>query len=295
MTIDSIIVLFNDNTDTAEENIRNIANQVDTLYLIDNSSVAYNKRFANIKNVEYLPQYKNLGIAAAQNIGIKKALVKRADFIFFADPDSLFPGDAVNKLHKKYEQLTKSLSKIGGICPSAFNQTTNLPISLKGNLIKEIQAYNVTEVTFMMNSGSLIPTKFFADAGLMWEDLFIDDVDCEWCWRATKKLKVHFFQDNEISIKHSLGNNTRKVGGKARSLASPNRLFYQFRNFIWVLREGYAPRQWLIYNGEKYLIKMFYFPLFVKPRMKNLKNISHGIYKGIFKTPTMPLVGFSEI
>lgn len=284
--IAAIIVLYEDNTDEASNNVRCIADIVDIVYLIDNSNSNYYERFGNINKVEYLPQNKNLGIAAAQNIGIKKSIEDGVDFIFFADPDSKIPKNTIEKLIIKYKTICKSHPNTGGISTSAINVTTGLPISLKGNSIKDIKEWNVTEVTYMMNSGSLIPTNFFQQVGLMWEDLFIDDVDCEWCWRATKKLGLHFYQDKDITIEHHLGNNSKRVGNKKRSLSPPTRLFYQFRNYIWMLRKGYAPKQWLQYNGWKYFIKMFYFPLFVKPHYKNLKNIMKGIYNGIFRMPS---------
>lgn len=281
----AIIVLFNDDSNSVKANIEKIAKQVDLIYLIDNSSISYLNKFSRIENAIYLPQYKNLGIAAAQNIGIKKAIENIADFIFFADPDSEIPENTVEELIKKYNIIKKAFSYTGGICTSAINETTGYSISLKGNFIKDIKEWNVTEVTYMMNSGSLIPTALFKQVGLMCEELFIDDVDCEWCWRASKKKGLHFFQDNDIIIEHHLGNNSRKVGNKRRSLAPPMRLFYQFRNYIWLLRMGYAPKQWLKYNGWKYFIKFFYFPIFVHPRLKNFKNIAKGIFNGIFKMP----------
>lgn len=285
MIIDAVIVLFNDDTDTAVRNIKTAASQVDFLYLIDNSACSYEERFSNIDKVEYIPQRKNIGIAAAQNIGIRKALEDNADFIFFADPDSEIPANAVRKLCEKYHAIKQDEPQIGGICISAFNRTTNLPISLKGNFIKELPDLKATEVTYMMNSGSLIPARLFEKVGYMWEGLFIDDVDCEWCWRASNKMKARFYQDNELTIIHHLGNCSRSILGKPVSIAAPQRLYYQFRNYLWILRKGYAPRQWLRYNGWKYIIKFFYFSLLVKPQWLNFRNICNGILDGLGAVP----------
>lgn len=285
MRTSAIIVLYNDDSNVVEENIKRISRQVDIVYLIDNSSTSFAQRFSKINKVKYLPQYKNLGIAAAQNIGIRKAIKAKSDYIFFSDSDSEIPDGAIVKLEKKLCELVNDIPLTGGICTSAFNETTNREISLRGNFIKEIQEKKVTEVTYMMNSGSLIPTKLFTKVGLMWEDLFIDDVDCEWCWRATKKYHLRFFQDNTITIKHHLGNISKKVGNKTRSISPPQRLFYQYRNFIWMFRKGYAPYQWLLYNSWKYLVKFFYFPLFVRPRNKCFVNILKGIINGLAKIP----------
>lgn len=281
----AIVVLYNNKDSLTVRNTKLISEQVDKIYLIDNSSDSYEDLYKGIANCFYLPQYKNLGIAAAQNIGIRKAINNDDDFIFFADPDSEIPKDTVSKLINKYYNLLNHNYSPGGVCTSAFNTTTGLSISLKGNYIQDVNDENVYEISYMMNSGSLIPTKNFRDVGFMWENLFIDDVDCEWCWRATKKMGVRFFQDKDICIIHHLGNNAKKVGAKFRSISPPQRLFYQYRNFLWMLQKGYAPKQWLRYNGWKYIIKVFYFPIFVEPRWLNLKNIVKGIYHGIRFVP----------
>lgn len=288
MKIVGIVVLFNDSDITTKHNIINISNQVDCLYAIDNSSDSNDGFYGGIDKVYYIPQYKNLGIAAAQNIGIKKAIDDGAEFIFFADPDTEFPKDTISRLLLKYQKIKRVNSQAGGICTSAINETTGYPISLKGNFIKEERQWKATEITYMMNSGSLIPTELFRIVGNMWEELFIDDVDCEWCWRATRKANVRFYQDNEVSVKHHLGNQAQKVGGKLRSISSPQRLFYQFRNYLWMLKTGYAPKQWLMFNGWKYAIKAFYFPLFVKPRWTNLKKIVCGVFAGIAQKKNKP-------
>lgn len=283
--VSAIVVLYNNKDHLTVRNIKLISEQVNKIYLIDNSPDSYEDLFKKIANCFYLPQYKNLGIAAAQNIGIRKAVNDDDDFIFFADPDSEIPKDCVSKLVNKYNSLLNHNYSPGGVCTSALNMTTGLPVSLNGNLIQDIKDANVYEVSYMMNSGSLIPTKYFQEVGLMWENLFIDDVDCEWCWRATWKMKLHFFQDKDILIIHHLGNNARKVGTKYRSISPPLRLFYQYRNFLWLWRKGYAPRQWLLYNGWKYIIKAIYFPIFIEPRWLNFKNIVRGIFHGIHHMP----------
>lgn len=285
MKIVSIIVLYNDTEDDTLSNIKNLAERVDCLYIIDNSADSSKFDFNEIKNTIYLPQYKNIGIAAAQNIGIRKAIEDKADYIFFADPDSEFPQNTVNELLSKYQCLQNINIKVGGVCASAFNETTGLPISLEDCFIREMPDLKVKEISYMMNSGSLIPTNLFQEVGLMWEDLFIDGVDSEWCWRASKKANVRFFQNEEITIQHHLGNQAKKVGNKMRSIASPARLYYQYRNYFWLWKTGYTPKDWLKHNGFKYVIKAFYFPLFVAPRLKNLHYILKGIYYGLKTHP----------
>lgn len=281
MTTIAIVVLYNDSPKIVEGNIRRIAAQVEQVILIDNSAVAYVESFSLLDKVTYLPQMHNIGIAAAQNIGIQIAMKEKFDFIFFADPDSFIPSDTVKQLQDRFLQIQKKDINIGGVGASAFNLQTNKMISFDNELIKDCPEWETRQLTYLMNSASLIAVPLFEKVGLMWEELFIDGVDCEWCWRASYKAQAHFYQDQTIVIQHRLGNEGKKVGGKVRSIGTSARLFYQYRNYLWLLRKRYVPRKWLIYNGWKYLIKSVYYPLCVPPHGANLKNIIKGIYHGI--------------
>ena len=281
MTTIAIVVLYNDSPKIVEGNIRRIAAQVEQVILIDNSAVAYVESFSLLDKVTYLPQMHNIGIAAAQNIGIQIAMKEKFDFIFFADPDSFIPSDTVKQLQDRFLQIQKKDINIGGVGASAFNLQTNKMISFDNELIKDCPEWETCQLTYLMNSASLIAVPLFEKVGLMWEELFIDGVDCEWCWRASYKAQAHFYQDQTIVIQHRLGNEGKKVGGKVRSIGTSARLFYQYRNYLWLLRKRYVPRKWLIYNGWKYLIKSVYYPLCVPPHGANLKNIIKGIYHGI--------------
>lgn len=281
MKVIAIVVLYNDNTEEAASNVRKIARQVDKLCLVDNSADSYAERFSAIGNAVYLPQYCNKGIAAAQNIGLRYAKEQHADYIFFADPDSMIPDQAVNTLYNTYCRLKGKGYPVGGVGSTAYNRGTGSPYPLYSNLIGHISEEQVTEVTFLMNSVSLIPTSIFSEVGLMDESLFIDGIDSEWCWRGAQQLGLRFFLDDHLHIMHQLGLGTRTIAGKERAITPPARFFYQYRNFLWLCRRSYVPRKWLIENGRKYLIKAIYYPLMIAPRWNYVKNICRGIMAGI--------------
>lgn len=281
MKIIAIIVLYNDNTEEAASNIAMIARQVDKVCLVDNSAEACSERFSAISNAVYMPLYANKGIAAAQNIALRYALEQQADYIFFADPDSMIPDQAVNTLYKTYCRLKERGYNLGGVGSTAYNRETGSPYPLNSNLISHISEEQVTEVTFLMNSVSLIPASLFTEVGLMDESLFIDGIDSEWCWRVAHRLGLRFFLDDNLHIMHQLGLGTCIIAGKERAITPPARFFYQFRNYLWLCRRSYVPRKWLIENGYKYMVKAIYYPLMVAPRWSYVKNICQGIMAGI--------------
>lgn len=286
MKVIAIVVLYHDNTEEAASNIRTIARQVDKVCLVDNSSDAYPERFESIENAVYMPQYQNKGIAAAQNIALRYAIEAEADYVLFSDPDSQIPEHAVATLFNTYQRMVEKGFKVGGVGSTAYNRSTGSPYPLQSNFIQNLSDEAVTEVTFLMNSISLIPTSLFSRVGLMDESLFIDGIDSEWCWRGAHQQGLRFFLDDHLHIMHQLGLGTRIIGGKERSITPPARFYYQFRNYLWLYRRDYVPRKWLKENGLKYIIKAIYYPFMVAPRWKYLKNICNGIFVGLTGKPS---------
>lgn len=280
MKVIAIIVLYNPEREKVIDNLKSVFNQVDKVCLIDNSSDSNDYLGIEFSEAIYYPQFQNLGIAAAQNVGLKYAIENQYDFVLFSDPDSVIPNQAVMSLMDTYQRLTNEGYHVGAVGSTAYSESTNLPYHIKDCFIKKIDNQGVTEVSYTMNSISLIPLKLFNKVGLMDESLFIDGVDDEWCWRAAKVTGCRFFIDDNVIIKHNLGRSGGKIGKRTISIASPKRLYYQYRNYIWLKKRDYVPRQWIRYNGWKYLLKIIYYPLFVSPRFINLKYIIKGICDG---------------
>ena len=170
---------------------------------------------------------------------------------------------------------------MGGVGSTAYNRETGSPYPLYSNYVRRISEDQVTEVTFLMNSVSLIPTSLFQQVGLMDEELFIDGIDSEWCWRGAHRQGLRFFLDDSLHIMHQLGLGTRIIGGKERAMTPPGRFYYQYRNFLWLCRRNYVPRKWLVENGRKYMAKAIYYPIMVAPRWSYVKNICRGLIAGI--------------
>lgn len=68
---------------------------------------------------------------------------------------------------------------------------------------------------------------------------------------------------------------------KKVAIASPFRVYYQFRNYLWLCRRDYVPRYWKRKNGMKYFVKLFYFPICVAPRTMYLRRIVRGVISGL--------------
>ena len=72
MKLAGVVVLYNPDQKVIN-NINSYIDELDTLYLVDNSSADNSTLFTHEK-VEYIPLQKNTGIAHALNVGAKKAI-----------------------------------------------------------------------------------------------------------------------------------------------------------------------------------------------------------------------------
>ena len=278
--IGCVVVLYNPDYSILHKVLSSAITQTDALFIADNS-YKDNSDFLlkNFDSVTYKKMSSNVGIAKAQNTGVLYFMENNFTHVILLDQDSIMAENLVPTLIKDMKSLSK-IMQFGGIGPRPINRETNkkyLASINKGNLITT----NITEVSELISSGSLIPLKNFSDVGLLENELFIDGVDHEWCWRAREARGLRFFISEEALLSHHLGEGDRFFVVRKVAIPTPFRTYYQFRNYLILFRRSYVPIYWKLSNGFKFLIKFFYFPIFVKPRVDYLKNILNGIKDGI--------------
>ena len=261
--IGAIMVLYKPNLDQTIPAIESLAKQVDEICLIDNTPRQnISDNFIRISNAHYISLNDNSGIATAQNIGIKYFSDKKYDFILFSDQDSIAQEDVVVKLLQGFEFLKKQCVEIAAVGTRPINKNTGKPYPAKSKEIgcpKELlgsnSTINITECYSIISSISLIHIEAFHLVGGFDESLFIDGVDHEWCWRAWHLHKLRSFIIENAPINHMLGEGDRNIGNKNISIASSMRVYYQFRNYIWLSKRDYTPKYWIKTNRKKYIIK----------------------------------------
>lgn len=286
-TVGAIMVLFKPDWEVTVKAINALAPQVDELCVVDNTPAADNSSYCSgFPNIHYIPLGENRGIAAAQNVGIQHFIDLGYDFVVFSDQDSTSPENTVSELLKVHNILSENGVKIATVGTRAINKQTGKPYPPKSKEIGSVYDRDavaiddLTECYSVISSMSLTSTKSLTAVGGFDESLFIDGVDHEWCWRAWHKASLRSFIAEKAIIYHMLGEGDKSLAGKAISIPSPFRTYYQFRNFIWLYHRASTPKFWKNKNLKKFIIKFFYFPLFVKPRAKYLCNIINGIKDG---------------
>lgn len=292
LTITAIVIAFFPNGQTIIKTIKSICKQVDKLLIIDNtpngSNVFKNHELLNRKNnVELITLNENVGIAKAQNIGIKRALENKADFILLSDQDTFYHDNYIAKMLEAYFKIANK-EKVAAIAPdfAELNRGGERQGFVLFDSIFSKRIYpqcGCHEITQAIASGVIIPSEMFNYIGFMDEELFIDWVDLEWCWRARAKGYV-IIGCADVVIEHYLGDAVKKIGLKSYPIRSPIRDYYIIRNAIHLaLRSEYITfgmRLNLLMKSVKYAIG---FTILGKPHWKHFIYSLKGFYHGITK------------
>ena len=289
MKIGAIVVLYNPNESLLVTALKSLSAQVDEVCIVDNSAGSHAALFATFSNIHYIPLGMNQGIAAAQNVGIRYFLQRRFNYVLFSDQDSILSEGVIEKLYNAYVCLVGNGYKVAAVGTRAINRQTGRPYPPKSKEFRRIKAGSIgnasdlTECYSVRSSMSMISMISLVETGGFDESLFIDGVDHEWCWRAWHQHALRSFIVEDALLSHQLGEGDKKIASKEIAIASSFRVYYQFRNYLWLCRRDYVPRYWKQKHFGKYILKAFYFPLFVSPRFKYAKNILRGIWDGLFK------------
>lgn len=285
----AIVVLYNPDIQSVRSALATLCATVDCLCLVDNSPVDNGAHFADMENTTYMAMMRNTGIAAAQNAGLRSLAKLGIHYVLFSDQDSIVRPETAETLRLGYEALLKRGIKVGGVGTRAINKETGMPYPSKSKELEtvalsgETPTLNATHCSYIRSSVSLMRMSTFGDVGGFDESLFIDGVDNELCWRANAK-GYSFFIVEEATITHHLGEGDRHIANRNVAISSVFRIYYQYRNYIWLCRRNYVPLWWKRLHLAKYAAKAIYYPLFVKPRTEYAKGIARGICDGLFKT-----------
>jgi len=281
MLLDMVLVTYNPDIKLLNNVIQSICTQVRTIYIIDNTPIEYNIVYDfDIKNLKVVKLNNNMGIAYAQNVGIKLSVDNNSDFIILSDQDTLYPDDFVEKM------LSGDQKKFAAVSPLFHD--VNQSNKDEGFIVKTLFGFKriypqsgLHQIYQAIASGCIINTQYLKEIGMMDEKLFIDWVDLEWCWRANAKGYTILGNAN-VTISHQLGDEAIDIGFRNVNLRSPIRHYYITRNAFYLALRckhlGKTHQVILFLKSFRYLIA---FPILSKPHFMNFKYVFWGFIDGV--------------
>lgn len=268
MKLAGIITLYHPDKNVLS-NIETFLNQLDILYVLDNTEnpdVSTREMFSEIGKVEYKAFGGNMGIAYAMNYALKA--VKGYDFLLTMDQDSYFLPGMMAKYKQKVEEQEKINPQKAGVYSVNFDPRVDAVVP------------GCKKIDVAITSGSMIPVDIATKIGGFDENLFIDEVDNEFCYRV-KKNGYDILEFPSIILKHSLGHQTfHQILGFHYNTFNHNALrkYYMTRNRIYVLRKYPEIRCWYIKKIIKDVIKVV---LVENDKKHKINYIIKGMKDGI--------------
>lgn len=267
MTLATVVIWYNPDSESVK-NIIKYSSLVKTIYIVDNSK-NNNENFATqIPNSVYIPNFSNLGIAKALNIGCSKAYNDGFEWCMTMDQDSSWDEDKLKRF------IASSEENISDTNLSFAPRHSNSVKSMVGNIKAGLEKDNESKILYpskVMTSGNIISLKVWKEVKGFNEDLFIDEVDHEFCYKLTTLgYKICEFQD--IFMYHTLGQAKKTILPRPCK-HSGVRLFYIFRNMLYIKKE--FPNEFKNNRYKRYMTFAIIQKIF-ELKFKDLKYIHMG-------------------
>ena len=222
MRIAAVVIFYNPE-DSDINNINYYIDEVDSLYVVDNSKYSNEHKIIKNKKIKYIFNNGNLGIAKPLNQIARLARKNGYEWLLTLDQDTIYPKKILGVIKSRIEKV--DTTNIGIITP--WHKT-----KLKLEKPKD----KISNPLDVMTSGNLVNLKIHEELGGFKEWLFIDGIDIEYCLNL-KKNKYSILRYNDLEINHNLGDiYYRNFLGKELLITNHNaiRRYYQSRNYRYI-------------------------------------------------------------
>lgn len=207
--------------------------EVDVVYIIDNSKTnncgviesVIEEKYGNYDKMQYFHFSENIGLCKALNYGIKKAKEFGCSWALLMDSDSTFITNIVNIYKQKLNNIEDDVAVLA-------------PVHIHDRS-KAVEYEGEKELKWAMTSGCLYNISIFEKLGGFKEELFVDGLDIDYCYKAREKgykviecgkalLRHYPATTKELTL---FGNVILKYG-----ISSPIRYRLQTRSLVWLIR-----------------------------------------------------------
>lgn len=281
MKVSALIVAYNSDMELLKKNIFNLLEQVDNVIICNNGEERL--QALSSEKVSVIDFDENVGIAKAQSVGMKLSFDNGTDFVVQLDDDSVIQKNFITDLVTRFNKLKNNGIPVGLIAPKHFDKIDGNVDEKRLPKGRYLQEFAVTEVHAVISSCSIIPRSTYELIGGMDDDLFIDYVDWEYCWRLQSNgLKV--FRVEDVLLPHRVGAGVISIAGNIDARKpSPMRHYYHSRNTINLLLRHYSPKNIMLKEVLKLPLKLFCYPFIFSDGLIRNKYIIKGIWDGVLQ------------
>lgn len=263
------VILYNSPVDVLD-NINTYLNQIEKLYVIDNSTEPNKelvKVFQSKEGIVYTTLNGNKGVAAALNHAAKQAIQDGFTLLLTMDDDTRTPANMVSQMLAFWNNYTHSLGILSGVHHD------------KPDIIDH------RSVLYTLTSGNLLNLAAYQSIGDFRDDFFIDHVDHDYCIRLNN-AGYHVVELPSIHLDHKLGYAEQiKLGSRivyTYGTNTPIRLYYYARNGIYVARKYFRQHPEFSWMLTKELVRRWVKTLILdKNRSQRVKMMMQGFKDGL--------------
>ncbi len=232
MKIAAVVILYHPSIDTLS-NIQTYYDYVDKIFVFDNTEAisVILEHLLNLPKVMLIHNGENQGIAKRLNAACEMAIKEEFNWLLTLDQDTRFIGNAIIDYFNCFKNyLRKEEVAMFGTCFSRWKQVSHNNCSIK-------------QAEKLITSGSLLNLSLVKTIGQFDEQLFIDAVDYDYCFRA-QMAGYHLIQFSNIYILHTVGSEVHRSSFKTlflikkkKEVHSPLRCYYMYRNMLYLTRK----------------------------------------------------------
>ena len=262
-----IIVVDNDSGDQVTEKLKEVAE-------------------ADGDKVRLVLNDENIGLAAAQKQGSRRALEEGAEWVLLLDDDSIPDAGMVEALLAAYADHPAP-ERIGLVAPRLHDAEG----TLKARAYVSKHAFDfrpvrfgpgdvLDNVAFVIASGSLVKAEVLREVGLMREDFFVDYIDFEFAFRM-RRFGWALVAVGDAGLEHRLGEfeHKRLLGRDFRfNIHSGFRRHHIYRNRMRVWRaHGLRLPAFFAFEAASIAIDLAKLILLEDDKLEKLGGIGRGV------------------
>jgi rhamnosyltransferase len=254
--------------------IEDVVNFCEIVIVVDNTPGGFN--FIDKENINIVQDGVNKGLGRALNIGIKKAVEAGCDSVILFDQDSGPSEEILN-------ELKDALLKLGVVKKCVGPRFVDDAIKNIENI--KVNGEKLEKLTCLPTSGMMFSLYDIHNQEYFSEELFLDFVDFDWCWRMRKNHDWDIYRVSTALMPHRLGIEQRKLFNLTYHIPSPYRHYFQFRDTLNLLKFNYVPYYSKFRLGLILIPKILIYPFILNNGLerfiwmiKGLKDFILGVH-----------------